>query len=577
VAGEVDRLLQQHLNAESATVAPLTNDEDFLRRISLDLAGTLPTPGEVTAFGLDPRPDKRSRQIDRLLNSAKYSELWASYWTDVIFLRATEQRSRLVQPAFQKWMQEQLTANRPWNEITRELITATGSIREEGQTGLIFAHAGEPAEVAAEIARIFMGIQLSCANCHNHPTDSWKREQFHQLAAFLPRVTVRPEDPQNPRSFVVKSFEGAGRFGGRDMKFDADQLFQFMDRNRDGKLTKAEARGPLQNRFDQVVGNFDRNKDGQLSKEELTEARLQVDNQPGRGSSEHYMPDLKNPASKGELMHPAFFIAGVKGPTLNAGADDQTRRNALSDFVTSPTNPWFAQAFVNRIWGELLGQGFYMPIDDMGPQRNAVDPDVLEYLAREFVRSGHDVKWLFRTITNTQTYQRQLAASEQGSAPFASATSTRLRSDQIYNSIFEVFGIPQNLQLGTRTRQGAMLREYGLDPQKFGFSLLFGYDPSTPQDDLLGNIPQALFLMNSTQMEGQIRASGMTRLARILRSQPANEDALDELYLLVLSRLPTRKEADINLAYIQELGQRQEAFEDIMWSLLNSTEFLSRR
>lgn len=576
-AAEVDRLLLKHLADEAATPAPPVNDEDFLRRVSLDLAGVLPSPAEVTAFGLNPRPDKRAQVIDKLLNSPKYAELWASYWTDVVYLRATDQRARIGQPAFEKWLQDQLAANRPWNEITREMITATGSVREEGRTGLIFAHTGQAEEVAAEIARIFMGIQLSCANCHNHPTDSWKREQFHQLAAFLPRITVRPENPGDIRTFTVKSLEQTPG-GGREQNIDPEQIIRFLDRNRDGKISKEEARGPLQQRFDENLKLFDKDKDGLLSKEEFADARMLMMDQPGRGSSEHFMPDLKNPSSKGTAMQPVFFISGVKGPKLKPGADDQTRRNALADYVTSPTNPWFAEAFVNRIWAELLGRGFYMPIDDMGPERRAVDEDVLLVLARGFVNSGHDIKWLFRTITNTQAYQRQMAATS--AAPFAAAAPARLRSDQIYNSIFEVLGVDQSPPIGggRREMQGAMMmRAYGLNPQKFAFSTLFGFDPSTPQEDLLGNVPQALFLMNSPQLDSQIRGAGLTRLSGILHKNPDNRDALDELYLLVLTRTPTQKETEINLAYLEEVGRREEAFEDIMWSLLNSTEFLSRR
>ncbi|SFI17501.1 DUF1549 domain-containing protein [Planctomicrobium piriforme] len=577
-AAQVDQLLGQHFASEGVTPTGLVCDEDFLRRASLDLGGTLPTPGEVTRFGLNSSQAKRAAVVDKLIESTKFGELWASYWTQVIFLRATEQRSRLVQPAFEKWMQTQLNENRPWNDITRDLITATGSVLEDGQTGLIFAHAGEPEEVAAEIARIFMGVQLSCANCHDHPTDSWKREQFHQLAAFLPRVTVRQETPGDPRSFSIRSLNANGP-GGRDGMLDPAQVIQYLDRNRDQKLSKQEARGPIAARFDFTVSMFDKDKDGLLNAAELKEAQLQGNQQPGRGSSEYYMPDLKNPSSKGTLLQPAFFLKEVKGPRLSPGADDQARRNALADYVTSKSNRWFAEAFVNRIWSELVGQGFYMPIDDMGPQRQAVNADVLHYLAEQFTATGYDVKWLYRTIANTQAYQRQLApdSSPISQVPFAAATPTRLRSDQVYHAIFGVFGITEDLRFSNRGRGDMMLQAAGLDPQKVGFAVLFGFDPSTPQADLLGNVPQALFMMNSPQLDSQLRAAGQTRLARLLREQTDNQDALDELYLLVYSRLPTAKETEINLAYVKETGDRAEAFEDVLWALMNSTEFLSKR
>ena len=230
--------------------------------------------------------------------------------------------------------------------------------------------------------------------------------------------------------------------------------------------------------------------------------RMQNQNQqPGRGSLEYYMPDLNNPSSQGELMQPVFFVNEARGPRLRAGSDDQIRRGALADYITSPSNPWFARAYVNRIWSELLGEGFYMPIDDMGPERLAVFDDVLEILARGFVANQYDVKWLFRTIANTEAYQRVVQAEDADSyvPPFASATPTRMRSDQIYNAFQQVLGIEQ---FGTRFRgrqQGGGMYSRGMDPGRVAFSQLFGFDPSTPQEDILGNVPQALFMMNSPQ------------------------------------------------------------------------------
>lgn len=576
IARQLDQLLITSFQSSGVSVAPRVNDEDFLRRASLDITGMLPTPADVTRFGLDPNPSKRAARIDLLLASPDYGKVWASYWTDVIFLRATEQRARQAQPAFMKWMEEQLNADRPWNEITREMLTATGSVSEVGSTALIYAHTGDPAELAAEIARIFQGIQMSCANCHDHPTDSWKREQFHQLAAFLPRISVRPEEPGNMRSFAVSSFQDNGR-GPRGGEFDPEQLFRMADLNRDGLVSKSELRGPLAERFDEMLSRADDDKDGKLSKAEFANLRPPANAQPGRGSSEYYMPDLNNPASRGTMMQPAFFIKESKGPRLSPGADDLTRREALADYITAPSNPWFSRAIVNRIWGELLGRGFYSPIDDIGPERQAIHEDVLELLSREFVANGYSLKWLYRTIMNTDAYQRQLApAASAEPVPFASATPGRLRADQIYNSLISVLGAPQGQPMQF-SRETAVLRAAGLDAQKFAFSQLFGFDPSTPQDDVLGTVPQALFLMNSAVIESQVRAAGSSRLSRILTRYPQDEIALEEIYLMTLSRSPTSTELAVNLDYITQVGSRGEAYEDILWSLLNSTEFCSRR
>ena len=576
-AKKIDQVLESHFERDKIQPAPLANDEDFLRRISLDLIGTVPSAKDVTLFGLNPISSKRSERIDELLDQPEFAKLWGSYWLDVVMSRATEQRARIVEPAFEAWLVEQFEGNRPWDEITRELLTATGSVRETGETGLIFAHTGEPQELAAEVSRIFLGIQMSCANCHDHPTDSWKREDFHQLAAFLPRIRVRREEPGNPTSWAVRSLEQSQRRRGN---INLDAVFRGLDRNRDGQLAKSEARGQLASRFDQILQVGDADKNGRLSKQEFESVRSRANNQqPGQGELEYYMPDLNNPAAKGRLTQPVFFISETKGPRLRENADDLTRRHALADYITSPTNPWFAKAFVNRVWSELLGQGFYTPIDDMGPERFPLYEDALEILANGFVESGYDVKWVYRTIANTTAYQRQMqqTPADEYVPPFASAAPTRLRSDQIYQALFDVLGTTPGGSRFGRFRGGMMNYRLGLDPAKRAFDQTFGVDPSTPQDDIIGNVPQALFMMNSSQLEQNIRGTGNTRLATLLRNFDDDGDALHELYLMVLSREPTEKELKINQEFIAEVGNRTESFEDIMWSLLNSTEFLSKR
>jgi hypothetical protein len=219
-----------------------------------------------------------------------------------------------------------------------------------------------------------------------------------------------------------------------------------------------------------------------------------------------------------------------------------------------------------------------MPIDDMGPERSASHPDVLDLLASGFIESGYDLQWLVRTLTLTDVYQRQIRTVEPGATPFASASATRLRSDQIYNSIVTVLGGRSGSR---RTALGGNMAGTGMgrrsrDP-KDQFALIFGFDPSTPQADLTGKIPQALFLMNSPQINGQINANTGTRLSRIVSRFRDDQDAISELYMMVLSRSPSQSELKICRVYIAEAGNRNEAFEDLMWSLLNSSEFVSRR
>ena len=566
-AARIDQLLEAELAERGVEPAPLVNDEDFLRRVTFDLAGTVPSSVDLTLFMLDPDPQKRSKLIDRLLESAEFAENWAAYWREVIYSRATDQRARLARGAFEEWLAEQLKVNKGWDQITTELLTATGVVAENGATGFIFAHGGDARELAGETSRIFLGIQIQCANCHDHPTDQWKREQFHQLAAFFPRIRVR-RSADSQRSFEVVSFD----VGGRRRNFlQPEALLRRFDRNNDRKLTKEEGSDtPLARFFQQLLQRGDADKDGALSLAELKKVPRPAGR--GRQSVEYFMPDLSDPSSRGTRVDPVFFVNHYEP---QQGLPDVERRAALAEAITSPQNPWFARAFVNRIWAEMLGEGFYMPIDDMGPERSASFPKVLDLLASSFTANGYDIKWLFRTIANTEAYQRQLhdGSTSQGTPPFAAASPTRLRADQLYNAPTKVLGT-ERLAAGPPRRRGGFR---GPRSERAQFGQLFGFDPSTPQEEITGDVPQALFLMNSPAINNLIRADRDTRLARILQKFDDDKEAVSELYLLVLAREPSRKETAVALKYVADVGNRKEAFEDLMWALLNSSEFLTKR
>lgn len=576
VAAAVDKLILSNLTESGTQPAPRTSDEDFLRRIHFDLAGTVPSAREVTLFGLDPDPQKREKVIERLLKSEEYSHNWAEYWRDVIFLRATDLKSRIVEGAFEKWMSDRIRDNEGWDKIVTTLLTASGPVADHGETGLIFAHGGQADELAAESSRIFLGIQIQCANCHDHPSDKWKRQQFHALAAFFPRVTVRRmKGSTDPRAFEVASYEapagGRGKGKGVNFKEHPERLFARFDRNHDGKITRAEVKNTnFEKPFERLLTQAGK-KDGSLTLKEIKD--IPPANQKGP-QAEHFMPDLKNPSSKGTKMEPVFFVNG-KRP--KSGLPDEERRHALAKYLTADSDPWFSRAYVNRMWNEMVGEGFYMPVDDMGPQRQARMPEVLDLLADAWTANHYDMQWMFRTIARTETYQREIRPKDPSveSPPvFAASTPKRLRADQLFNAICKVLGI-EGVEPKETDKPGNGKRPARNPRAQFAF--LFGYDPSTSQDDLTGNVPQALFMMNSRLINSLIHAQGKTRLATILEKYPDNKDAVREVYVLTLAREPSDKEEKICLNYVKDVGNRHEGFEDVMWSLMNSSEFLSKR
>jgi hypothetical protein len=519
VAAKVDQILRSEIPyANAAKVAPARiDDERFLRRASLDTIGRLPKPEEVTAFALDPAADKRTKIVTKLLADSRYGENWGRYWRDVIMYRKTETRQQfLTGIPLAPYLAESFNSNKPWSKIATEFMTASGGANENGACGLIVAQQGQPEETAAEVSRIFLGVQLQCAQCHDHPTDRWKREQFHQLAAFFPRVASQPSRP------------GTNRQTPPEITLTVTDNVPF-----------AKARGPMNMRF--------------------------------RGTPEHHMSDPKNPQSEGTLMQPVLFATGDK---LATGTRDAERRGSLAKWVTEKKNPYFAKAFVNRLWSELTGEGFYEPVDDIGPDRQCTAPKTLEYLARQFADSGHDIKWLFRVIMSTDLYQLPSAARRgPDDPPMQHNVAQRLRSDQLFDNLLVALEATEPAGPG-----GGMYAPPGgrfAGPRQI-FTVAFGYDPSDRRDDVGNSIPQALAMMNSPLIAGALRGNGNTMLARKLAAIKSDSALTQELYLKVLGREPSQSELTTALQFVKQVNNRTEAFEDILWSLVNSAEFLYR-
>lgn len=499
---EIDQLIARELQQDRITPAPLTTDEQFIRRVTLDLTGELPMPADVDEFVADRDAGKRAKLIDRLLASDEYARYWARYWKDVILTRLTDIRAMTLARSFESWMVQQLKENRSWSSIARAMITAEGGCRfeDDGKQGAIFflaAHLGPDSanERAAETARVFLGIQIQCAQCHNHPFDEWKQVQFHELAGYFARVRERPmREPGRPIPIGMELF--------------------------------------------------------------------------GTPRGEHTMP------GKTTVTDPRFLDGKSPGKDLG----DKQRRQALADAIVDRDNPWFAAAYANRMWGELLGQSFYAPVDDMGPRKEAVLGSVLARLASSFRATDHDTRALLRLILNTQAYQRQIRLSEPGAQhlQFAAAYPTRLRADALWESLVGVLG---RINQQGPARPGPFAGgPFGQRPGLEGeFKREFEFDPSLKAEDVEGSIPQALLMMNNPIINQRIEARGTNLLGRILTAYPQDDDALRMVYLRTLARKPTTREKEKCLSFIKKTGNRAEAFEDILWALLNSTEFQTKR
>jgi len=495
---QLDALIAKSLPGDSA---PLS-DEFFLRRAHLDLIGRPPTPDEVKAFADDKATDKRLRLVDSLLASKEFGQHWANYWTDTISYKVPPpELTFLNYTRFKAWLADKFNQNVAWDKITQEILSASGDIKKNPAVTFIGYHQGRPAKLAAETARVFLSLQLQCAECHDHKFDSWTREEFHGLAAFFGRVS--------------------------------------------GKLGKAQ--------------------DG--SSTEVKDL----------GKGEYVMPNVRDPKKKGQTMAPVLFT----GQKLDLDTPDQVRRDHLAKWLTLPSNPYFAKAFVNRVWARLMGRGFYEPVDNLADYVEPVLTDLHKDLADHFIASNFDIKGFYRLLASTEAYQRSTPVgttmAKQASS-YGKTAHLKLNGDEVFKSLTGALGLPNVTPKATKPTDAIRFPP----PPKSTRDIVadkFGYDPNSCGEEVSRTLGQAMLLMNNEQVQKQINAdpASGTRLAKMVQQEKNDRVLVVRLFYQVLSRQPTEQEIGIALEHLGTVGQRGPAFEDLLWSLINSAEFTSKR
>ena len=510
MTSRVDQLVDELWDEKDVSPVDQTTDEAFLRRVYLDVIGRVPTISEYDQFFELQVETRRRELIDDLLDSREHALHMGGIWKRVLVPDDETAISRLGGSGkLEQWLSDAFADNVRYDELTRQLLLAEGRVSESGPLLFYAAAKMNAEELAARTSRTFLGMRMECAECHDHPFDHWSQKDFWGLAAYFAQIS-RPQGKIEMVSPVLRV---------RDADFG------------DVKLPETDV---------------------------VVAPSLPMSQHGGHGMTEADIAALKK-----------------------AVVTDGSRREQLAAWITHPQNSHFAQATVNRIWGHLFGRGLVDPIDDMGGHNEAASPQLLNQLGRYFVQSDFDMRALMRVLLNSRAYQ---LSSENGGESaskdesyFARMPLKPLTAEQLYDCLATATG---RTDLGSQVNAPMGLNiasnvDRFSDPGRAAFLAQFrtSIDQRT---EYQAGIPQALTLMN-----GPMIASATTDAPKgILRSLLApffdDEARIEKLFVATLSREPTEDERTRYAKFLSDQpddAEKSETLGDVLWVLLNSTEF----
>jgi hypothetical protein len=487
----------------------LCADGEYLRRAYLDLLGILPTAEEARAFVADEATDKRAKLVDRLLERPEFADFWALKWADLLRIEERTLDRKGVQN-FHHWIREAVARNMPLDEFVRELVSARGSTYTNPPANYYRA-LRDPATRGETAAQIFLGTQLKCAQCHNHPFDRWTQDDYFGWADVFGRVDYKLLE--NRRRDTNDSHE----FVGEQIVYEA--------------------------------------ADG----------------------------DVKDPRD-GHPVKPRLL-----GTSSNI-SEDQDRLDALAAWITSPDNPFFARAQVNRIWFHLMGRGIVDPVDDFRATNPPSHPALLDALAKDFVASGYDVRHMIRLIMASRTYALSSDPNDTNAddeVNYSHVQPRRLTAEQFLDAEHEVAGVPAEFAgypKGVRAGQipgVKVVRQRGeraTDADQFLATFgkpqrLLACECERSSDTTLG---QTFQLISGPEIASLLSRKD-NRIGQLIEAGRSDEQIIEELYWSALTRPPTDDERKEMADHVRDSKDRRKGLEDVAWALLNAKEFVLRR
>ena len=389
----IDQLVVKGLRTNGLEPNPIASDEVFVRRAHLDLIGRIPTRKEVTAFLEAKDPAKRTKLVDSLIGSDGYVSHQYNYWADLLRAKtavAGNNQSMAAGMAYERWIKTAIRENKPYDEMVYELVTATGSSWENPAIGYYLRDYGMPLDNLAITTQVFLGTQIVCAQCHDHPFDDWTQMDYYHLSAFTyPLVTTNTHPLQKKAVDLLKERKGKVH----------------PDRQSDLRKAFSEILFPV--RFNNVVE---------------TQRKLKLPHD--------YQYDDAKPKS---VVKPATLMGNEAIVSPSKSTVD-----AFGEWLTSQENPRFTQVIANRMWKRALGVGLIEPVDDIKDYTKPSNPELMAYLEKLMVDLEYDLQAFQRAIFQTKTYQR--VASLEMPTPgepyhFAGPILRRMSAEQIWDSL----------------------------------------------------------------------------------------------------------------------------------------------
>jgi hypothetical protein len=524
----VDESLREAWKAAKVTPSREATDAEFCRRLHLDLLGRTPTVQELAAYASDNSRDRREKLVNKLLSPAygeDYIRNWTTIWTNQLIGRAEgngDERATVNREGLQQYLRGAVGENKPYNQIVRELLTATGTNApgREGFNGAVNFLSGKLGEggvqATARTAQLFLGLQVQCTQCHNHPFNEWKQNRFWELNAFF-RQTRPLRRYENERLRYVELVDEDFMGEGERQAGEAPIFYEL----RNGKVAAA-------------------------------------------------YPVFVDGAA------PSKDVNGESRPIQSGLLADINRRQELAKLVLD--SPELSRAMVNRMWAHFLGYGFTKPVDDMGPHNPPVMPELLERLASEFRQRNYDMKELIRIIVLSEAYSRSSAAGRgnlkddptAGAKPLFSRFYLRqMRAEELYQSLLVATQADQTR--GTLEEQERARREW-LEQ----FVKAFGTDDDGEATTFDGTIPQALMMMNGELVKQATSTERGSYLYRVAADDKLKNPAkVETLFLAAVARRPSKVELQAaNALLVAREGNAAAALQDLWWALLNSNEFI---